>query len=85
MIYRKYIFIFLFLFSCSTNNVNNKDTKIIEYIDTFSTKGFALIYNDDLYKKKILVLIYNSFSILSFNVHTAKANLKDRFHFKIIS
>ena len=54
MIYRKYIFIFLFLFSCSTNNVNKKDTKILDHIDTFSKKGFALVYNNDLYKKKIV-------------------------------
>ena len=54
MIYKKYIFIFLFLFACSTNNTSNKDTKIVGHIDTFSTKGFALIYNRDLYDTKII-------------------------------
>ncbi len=72
MIYRKYIFIFLFLFSCSTNNVNNKDTKIIEYIDTFSTKGFALIYNDDLYKKKIVNKKLEDRSLLIFQKNLKK-------------
>ena len=37
------------------------------------------------YRNTGFALIYNSFLILSFKVQTANANLKDRFHFKIIS
>ena len=38
MIYKKYIFIFLFLFACSTNNTSNKDTKIVTNVgvDSFN-------------------------------------------------
>jgi len=72
MIYKKYIFIFLFLFACSTNNTSNKDTKIVEHIDTFSTKGFALIYNEDLYKKKIINKKLEKRSLLIFQKNLKK-------------
>ena len=64
MIYKKYIFIFLFLFACSTNNMGNKDTENVGHIDTFSTKGFALIYNNDLYKKKIIKDLSSIFLVI---------------------
>ena len=72
MIYKKYIFIFLFLFACSTNNTSNKDTKIVGHIDTFSTKGFALIYNEDLYKKKIINKKLEKRSLLIFQKNLKK-------------
>ena len=72
MIYSRYIFIFLFLFACSTNNISNKDTEIVGHIDTFSTKGFALIYNDDLYKKKIINKKLEKRSLLIFQKNLKK-------------
>ena len=48
-----YIFIFVLLFSCTQNTKTiNKKTKIIE--NTFSSKGFALIYIDSIYETKIV-------------------------------
>ena len=47
------VIIFLLLSNCTTTNLlNNKPNKTIENI--YSNKGFALVYSDDLYKKKIL-------------------------------
>ena len=74
MIYKKYIFIFLFLFACSTNNMGNKDTENVGHIDTFSTKGFALIYNNDLYKKKIINKKLEKRSLLIFQKNLKKGS-----------
>ena len=47
-----FIIIFLFLTNCTTQSlVKNKPDNII--VNPYSNKGFALIYSDDLYKKKI--------------------------------
>ncbi len=74
MNYRKFIFIYLFLFllSCSTNNVNKKDTNLIEHIDTFSSKGFALVFNDALKKKKIVNKKLDERSLLIFQKNLKK-------------
>jgi len=72
MIYSRYIFIFLFLFACSTNNISNKDTEIVGHIDTFSSRGFALIYNDNLYKKKIINKKLEKRSLLIFQKNLKK-------------
>ena len=49
----KYIFLFFFLFSCAQNvKLINKDN--IQIRKGFTSKGFALIYNDDLIKEKII-------------------------------
>ncbi len=72
MIYRKYIFIFLFLYACSTNNMSNKETEIVGHTDTFSTRGFALIYNDDLYKNKIINKKLEKRSLLIFQKNLKK-------------
>ena len=55
MLYKNliYIIIFLFLSNCTTNTlINNKPTKTS--VVAFSNKGFALVYNDNLFKKKIV-------------------------------
>ena len=48
-----YIFIFVILFACTQNmkNINN-DLNVKE--KPFSSKGFALIYDDDIFEKKIV-------------------------------
>ena len=47
------LIIFLFISNCtSTNLINNKPNKTV--INSFSNKGFALIYNENLFKQKIV-------------------------------
>ena len=46
-------FAFLFLFSCA-NQPAIKDKSSIQKMSSFSNKGFALVYNNDLFKEKIV-------------------------------
>ena len=49
----KYIFLFFFLVSCVENiKLINKDNTLKR--KPFSSKGFALIYNENLFKEKII-------------------------------
>ena len=49
----RYLYIFVFIFSCTQDVKMIKiRSKIIE--PTFSSKGFALIYEDSIYEKKIV-------------------------------
>jgi hypothetical protein len=53
MNYKNYIIIFFFLYSCTTSNTETKkDLEIISKIDSFSNKGFALLYSQKLKKEK---------------------------------
>ena len=55
MFYKKNLIIIIFslLTSCTTGNlVKNKPNIILD--NGFSNRGFALIYNDDLYKQKVI-------------------------------
>ena len=54
MNYRIFILIFLFLFSCTTNNINKVQKKIIIKSEIYSNKGFTLLFNEDLKKKKLI-------------------------------
>ena len=61
MLYRNIIFIIIFIFqsNCSTDNLlkNKSSTNLI---NGYTNKGFALVYNDYLYKQKIISKkIYN--------------------------
>ena len=55
MFFRKliYIIICFFLSNCATENLINIKPNV-KIINAYSNKGFALIYNEDLYKKKIV-------------------------------
>ena len=54
MNYKNILNIFYFLISaCSTYNVSNKDIKPIK-INGFQNKGFALVYDEKLFKNKII-------------------------------
>ena len=54
MNYKNILIIFFFLISsCSTYNVSNKDIKPLK-INGFQNKGFALIYDERLFKNKII-------------------------------
>jgi len=64
MSYRYLALIFFFLFSCTNNSKNlvNKNT-----YEAYSNKGFALIYSDDLLKKKIVNNKIDNRSLILFN------------------
>jgi len=65
MIYKILIFLFsLSLLSCASQNVNQSNNKIFEI---YSNKGFALIYNKDLLKKKIVNKRLDEKSLIIFN------------------
>ena len=59
------LIIFLFISNCtSTNLINNKPNKTV--INSFSNKGFALIYNENLFKQKIVSKKINEKSLIIF-------------------
>ena len=67
MFYRKtlFIIIYLFLSNCTTTtSVNNMLGANI--INAYSNKGFALIYSEELYKKKIINKKINERSLVVF-------------------
>ena len=79
MFYRNILFIIvcIFLSNCSTANlVNNKPTKTI--VNGYSNKGFALVYSEDLYKKKIVNKKIDERSLIIF-----QKNLKTNTQVKI--
>ena len=79
MFYKNILFItiFIFLSNCtSTNLITNQKNIII--INGYSNKGFALVYNEDLYKKKIVNQKMDQRSLVIF-----QKNLKLNTHVKI--
>lgn len=70
----KYIFIFIFLFSCKTIEKPNK----INFDQTFSNAGFTLIYDDVLFKNKTINKIIDDRSLTIF-----QRNLKTNTQVKI--
>ena len=72
MNYKIYFLIFLFLFSCTTNNLSKKDTNVVEHIDVFSAKGFALVFKDNLKKRKIITKKLDDRSLLIFQKNLRK-------------
>ena len=45
---------FLLIYSCTTNNINKKKIENIIPVETFSNKGFTLVFSEDLKKNKIV-------------------------------
>jgi hypothetical protein len=79
MFYKNILFIFicLSLANCTTGSlINNKPNKII--VNGYLNKGFALIYDDDLYKNKIIDKRLNERSLIVF-----QKNLKINTNVKI--
>ena len=72
MNYKILIIVFLFLFSCETNTVNNKKVKNIVSVEVFSNKGFALLFTDDLKKKKIVNKKIDDRSLIIFQKNLKK-------------
>ena len=79
MFYKKLLLLILFLLlsNCTAGTlVNKKQNKI--FLNAYSNKGFALIYNEDLYKKKII-----SKKIKERSLKIFQKNLKTNSHVKI--
>jgi hypothetical protein len=74
MNYKNFFLIFLIIIinGCVTNPVNKKSTDINIYKKSFTNKGFALVYNDDLFKKKIISKKLDNRSLIIFQKNLKK-------------
>tara|TARA_Y100000768_G_C23981015_1_gene685788 strand:+ start:473 stop:1228 length:756 start_codon:yes stop_codon:yes gene_type:complete len=72
MNYKKLIIIFLFLSSCSTNNINKFKDKKTVHMQIYSNKGFALLYKDNLKKSKLLNKKIDERSLIIFQKNLKK-------------
>ena len=54
MNYKIFFVFFLFIYSCTTNNINKSQKKDIIESEIYSNKGFTLLYTEDLKKKKLI-------------------------------
>ena len=72
MNYKKLIIIFLFLSSCSTNNINEIKDKKTAPMQIYSNKGFALLYKDNLKKSKLLNKKIDARSLIIFQKNLKK-------------
>jgi len=54
MFYKNFLLIsiYLFLLNCSTNTLNSNKPNLV--VNGYSNKGFALVYNENLYNQKIV-------------------------------
>jgi len=72
MNYKKFlIIIFLFINGCETYNIDTQENVPINK-KNFINKGFAIVYNDDLYKKKIISKKLDSRSLIVFQKNLKK-------------
>ncbi len=75
----KYVLIFiLLLYSCDTKKINISDRDIISPDVSFSNRGFALVFDDNLKKKKIISKKIENRSLIVF-----QRNLKKNTNVKI--
>ena len=72
-----FLIIFLFITNC-VNNVQNNRKELIVIKDQYSNKGFALVYNDELFNSKVVSKKIDNRSYLIFN-----RNLKRNSNIKI--
>ena len=70
MFYRSTLFIIflLFLTNCTTETLI-KNKRSINPVNSYSNKGFALIYNENLYNDKIISKKINNRSLIIFQKH----------------
>ena len=78
MNYKIFIAIFLFIYSCTTNNINKSQNKVIIQSETYSNKGFTLLFNEDLKKQKLINKKIEERSLIVF-----QKNLKKNTNIKI--
>ena len=78
MLYKNILFfiIFISLSNCSTSTlVNNKSSEI--FVNSYSNKGFALVYNEDLYIQQIIEKKIDERSLIIFQKNwKAKTSVK---------
>ena len=72
MNYKFLVLIFLFLYSCTAVEINNNKIKTSEYVQSFSTKGFALLFDENLKKNKIVNKKIESRSLIIFQKNLKK-------------
>ncbi len=72
MNYKILILIFLFIYSCTANTVNKNKLETNVQTEFFSNKGFALIFNDDLKKKKLVNKKLENRSLIIFQKNLKK-------------
>jgi len=65
------LFFFLFLFSCVNQPIID-DSSSIQKISSFSNKGFALVYNNELFKEKTVKSKIPDRSLLIFQKNLKK-------------
>ena len=78
MNYKIFAIVFLFLYSCTATNINNKSIETSLDKTIFSNKGFALVFNEDLKKNKIINKTIDDRSLVIF-----QKNLKKNTNVKI--
>ena len=72
MIYKYFlILIFLIINGCSTHNIANNEIRNFNK-NNFKNRGFALIYNDNLYKQKIISKKIDNRSLIIFQKNLKK-------------
>jgi len=77
MNYKIFIVIFLFIYSCTTNNINKSQNKVIIQSETYSNKGFTLLFNEDLKKQKLINKKIEERSLIVFQKNLKKdTNIK---------
>lgn len=80
MNYRILIIIFAFIYSCESNNINKKKITNVIAVESFSNKGFALVFTEDLKKQNLVNKKIDERSLIIF-----QKNLKKNTKVKITS
>ncbi len=78
MNYKIFIVFFLFIYSCTTSNIDKSQKKEIIQSEIYSNKGFTLLFNEDLKKKKLINNKIDERSLIVF-----QKNLKKNTNVKI--
>ena len=77
MNYKIFILIFLFIYSCTTNNINKSQKNVIIQTKIYSNKGFTLLFNEDLKKQKLINKKIEERSLIVFQKNLKKdTNIK---------
>ena len=72
MNYKILILIFFFIYSCTVNTVNKNTIETRVQTEFFSNKGFALVFNDDLKKQKLISRKIDDRSLVIFQKNLKK-------------
>ena len=72
MNYKYFLIIIFFIISgCSTYTITNNEIKTFNK-SNFKNRGFALVYNDNLYKQKIISKKIDNRSLINFQKNLKK-------------